>query len=485
MTLGWEESLVALLSEVEGWSDVESLERVCVIRDLRGQIRLAIRPKKPIDLAALETRLALRLGGWFAPPILATNMSSLETQRLARGLIERTENRWPDGWPKQWSDGLNVRFCTPDLWCGERRVRSKDAWLHRGEVRPPWPLLVRTPAVVSFYSFKGGVGRTTTLGILARLLAYPGRHVAILDLDLEAPGLGRFFDIETERGLLDLLAEYHATGSVDVETLRACRRTLDVGEGRITVYPVGAMSSSYIERLASLDFTPQVQGANPVEMALRAVLKALRADHDDLEYILLDARAGLHDLGGLSLHALSHVDVIIGRAGRATLDGFSLVLQALARRRMKTDLRVVVAQTFLPLPLDGEMSRSSHEGWTIEMFEKFQGSVYERLYAPDESLPAVMAPDAMHHPWPIPQYDSIARADRLAEIDETVLDARPFTALATRIAELCLRPPLSVTEGEEQFDDDEDDEDDEGDEGEDGEGGEGGESEDEDREESV
>lgn len=30
-------------------------------------------------------------------------------------------------------------------------------------------------------------------------------------------------------------------------------------------------------------------------------------------YILLDSRAGLHDLAGLSLHNLAHVDVLVGR----------------------------------------------------------------------------------------------------------------------------------------------------------------------------
>ncbi len=56
---------------------------------------------------------------------------------------------------------------------------------------------------------------------------------------------------------------------------------------------------------------------------------AIRARHLP-DYIFLDARAGLHDLGGLSLHALAHVDVLVGRAGAATLDGFRLVLGPLA-----------------------------------------------------------------------------------------------------------------------------------------------------------
>jgi len=43
---------------------------------------------------------------------------------------------------------------------------------------------------VTFYSYKGGVGRTLALLNVAALLAEHGRRVLIVDLDLEAPGFG-------------------------------------------------------------------------------------------------------------------------------------------------------------------------------------------------------------------------------------------------------------------------------------------------------
>ena len=42
---------------------------------------------------------------------------------------------------------------------------------------------------VTFYSYKGGTGRTLLLANLARLAASLGRKVVALDFDLEAPGL--------------------------------------------------------------------------------------------------------------------------------------------------------------------------------------------------------------------------------------------------------------------------------------------------------
>jgi len=47
-----------------------------------------------------------------------------------------------------------------------------------------------TGNAVALYSFKGGVGRTTTTTLLAWQLAKRGKKVLVVDLDLESPGLG-------------------------------------------------------------------------------------------------------------------------------------------------------------------------------------------------------------------------------------------------------------------------------------------------------
>ena len=57
-----------------------------------------------------------------------------------------------------------------------------------GEVPSP-----RTGQIVTFYSFKGGTGRTMALANVAWILAANGKRVLIADWDLESPGLLRFF----------------------------------------------------------------------------------------------------------------------------------------------------------------------------------------------------------------------------------------------------------------------------------------------------
>lgn len=48
------------------------------------------------------------------------------------------------------------------------------------------------PYIFTFYSYKGGVGRSLALLNTAYDLVSRGRHVLIIDMDLEAPGVSGF-----------------------------------------------------------------------------------------------------------------------------------------------------------------------------------------------------------------------------------------------------------------------------------------------------
>jgi len=68
-------------------------------------------------------------------------------------------------------------------------------------------------SIVTFYSYKGGVGRSMALANVAMILSRRGKRVLVVDWDLEAPGLEEYFfgmhPTATEgRGLLHLLDEH-------------------------------------------------------------------------------------------------------------------------------------------------------------------------------------------------------------------------------------------------------------------------------------
>ena len=63
---------------------------------------------------------------------------------------------------------------------------------------------------------QGGGGRSTALISTAWQFTASGKRVCVVDLDLEAPGLGALLNAETERGVLDFLVDFVATGGSDL-----------------------------------------------------------------------------------------------------------------------------------------------------------------------------------------------------------------------------------------------------------------------------
>src|ERR1700726_3263021 len=73
----------------------------------------------------------------------------------------------------------------------------------------------RNGKIVTFYSYKGGTGRSMALANVAWLLAANGHSVLAIDWDLEAPGLHRYLapflrdpELTQTRGVVDLLWDY-------------------------------------------------------------------------------------------------------------------------------------------------------------------------------------------------------------------------------------------------------------------------------------
>src|ERR1700678_4337840 len=71
-----------------------------------------------------------------------------------------------------------------------------------------------TGQIVTFYSFKGGTGRTMALANVAWILAANGMRVLVADWDLESPGLHRFFQpfmdvgVSERPGIIDFVRRY-------------------------------------------------------------------------------------------------------------------------------------------------------------------------------------------------------------------------------------------------------------------------------------
>jgi cellulose biosynthesis protein BcsQ len=379
-----------------------------------------------LDSAALESDLAVALGSWFAPPILGP-LVSREAARL-RGTVLGLDSPWKDA---SWTDlaTSDPRQPRTGRWHLVERHLSKLSWVDGARSQPPWPLAGDRPAIVTYYSFKGGVGRTTLLASTAWQLARDRKRVVVVDLDLEAPGLGALLGARTERGVVDFLVDHSATGARSLDGLTAPASELGDEAGLVDVIPAGRLDRGYFEKLARLDFTGsglfEADEARPVREGLRALMWSLAALAPRPDFVLLDSRAGLHDLAGLSLHDLAHVDVLVGRDSDQGYQGLELTVEALGLRRPLREIRSVVVQTMAP---DDPRSAAYAEvtaAYRRRSYDAFAADVY----AHDEGdVPALDDDQAGHYPQ-IVRFDprlvtfsslSVRRAEILGEDFERV-----------------------------------------------------------------
>lgn len=391
----------SILSEL-----VPKLESVTIIRDVNGKIRLFLdlsegQTPEAVNTTHLESLLSQNLGLYYGNDIwLPTG-----EQDAYKALIDTIKaEREPASWDDE-SETLR--------WYILERHIAKQAWTNKNVVQPPWqPELVYQkykPAIISFFSFKGGVGRTSTLVATALTLARNGHRVAIVDLDLEAPGLATIFlpDDSHNFGVIDYLLEKKVQGKnwkLRPQLINISDRTLLGDEGEsIQLLPAGTVDRDYLEKLARLDFQNLVDGE--IGRTMGDMLKELESAAKPLDFILMDARAGFHDIGGLAIANLSHAAVIFGTKSRQSWAGLTHVIRHLASPGVDDRLPLILVHSMAPgLGITGreqELAEFREQAYTI-----FQNNYYSE----NETVPNANDIDAPFNPFIVP-YQDILRGD--------------------------------------------------------------------------
>lgn len=416
----FEQSLNDVVEIVGHWASKIDVQEVTVLRDLWGKIRLVIDvgdktkiPSRQI-INQFQTNLSQRLGIYWGGAVWFIQREDKPFQ-AARRQIEAQRERWlPDGYQGK------IR------WFRLERRYSKLSWLQEGR-RPVWSLRMgeigqTNTAIVSFFSFKGGVGRSTALAAVAILLAQVGKSVFLLDLDLESPGISTFMldEYEASEGLLDYLVDLQASGQQP--DLRNYIATLsDVSLAKpIYVIRAGQMNVSYLEKLARLDFDSYLRDStefHPLEVLLRQIHQEYTPD-----FILLDVRAGFHDLGGLSINGLSHLDIVFARNDWQSRAGLEMLFDLLLKPSIERDVFLVHAQTPLPVNGLGHYDPDLHEEFRLFAFDLF-GRFYSKFRSSDFQQPDINDADAPYG-IPIPFVPELQRLRRWKDMLEIVKEER-------------------------------------------------------------
>ncbi|MFC6014987.1 FxSxx-COOH system tetratricopeptide repeat protein [Plantactinospora solaniradicis] len=276
--------------------------------------------------------------------------------------------------------------------------------------------------IITFYSYKGGTGRTMALANVAWLLANNGHRVLTVDWDLESPGLHRYFhpflvdkELRGSHGVIDLVREYAraatrpAEGSsevlnpVEVSNLAQIQRyasSLEFpfpNDGGIDLVPAGRQGPEYSTRVSTFnwdDFYDRLGGA--------VFLTALREDlRNHYDYVLIDSRTGLSDTAGICTVLLPDVLINCFTMSTQSIQGAVSVARSIRNLRHGQPIRIFPVPTRVE---DGEQTKlersRTHARQLFEPFvraldrqdsDKYWGSVeipYKVYYAYEEILAA-------------------------------------------------------------------------------------------------
>jgi hypothetical protein len=220
---------------------------------------------------------------------------------------------------------------------------------------------------LAFYSYKGGVGRSLLLANAARFLASLGKGVVALDFDFEAPGLhyklghAAHRESRMEGGAVPYLVATarEATSPPPLEEHMIQVPVPPGSGGWLRLIPAGpAPDRAYWAALKQLG--EQVRFDDPSGQGLMPLLDLHARIREELkpDYLLIDARTGVTELGGLATTILADTVVCMFVANQESLDGTLMVAEALkAAPRLKGQrpIRVlpVLARTTSELPAEG------------------------------------------------------------------------------------------------------------------------------------
>jgi MinD-like ATPase involved in chromosome partitioning or flagellar assembly len=165
--------------------------------------------------------------------------------------------------------------------------------------------------VVTFYSFKGGTGRTMAMVNVAVELAAQGNTVLMVDFDLEAPGLDTFRDVTAPpgtKGIVDFITDYAATGTVPDVRGYIYEPNLAKGTpGKLWVMAAGLQDNRYDVRFKSIDwkYLYDEQDGFLLFEDLKEQWRTIGAN-----YVLIDSRTGHTDSGGICTRQLPDAVVV-------------------------------------------------------------------------------------------------------------------------------------------------------------------------------
>lgn len=248
--------------------------------------------------------------------------------------------------------------------------------------------------VVTFYSFKGGVGRTMALVNIACIFAKKNKNVLVIDWDLDAPGLHTFFtdNIKNESiGLIEFIAKSIQYQNSNPQAEESdlfefitnsiepfiCHNVLSSTPFNLDVIKAGKFDAGYSRKLESINWLSFYK-SSPYFFKIFA--NVLEAKYD---YIFIDSRTGLSDTGGICTMLMPQILVLVFALNNQNIKGVTdIAKQAIEYRFESNDDRNL---NVLPLPsrIDDNQNAADLQSWIDNYRSKFE-TLFENIYLLDK-----------------------------------------------------------------------------------------------------
>lgn len=200
--------------------------------------------------------------------------------------------------------------------------------------------------ICTFYSFKGGVGRTLALVNVAAQLASEGRRVLLVDFDLEAPGLGSFELLRSDTdapGIVDYVLHFLNKDSAPFigDYVAQTRENKN-----IFVMKSGELKRDYAAKMADIDWIKLYEHQDGY--LLFEDMKAQWQKEIEPDYVLIDSRTGYTDTVGICTRQLPDAVAILFYPNEQNLSGLKQIVanirgEANTLRQKKIKLHFVMS----------------------------------------------------------------------------------------------------------------------------------------------
>ncbi|MEH2112410.1 MinD/ParA family ATP-binding protein [Nostoc sp.] len=183
--------------------------------------------------------------------------------------------------------------------------------------------------IIAVHSFRGGTGKSNTTANLAAAIALSGKRVAVIDTDIQSPGIHVLFGLEPDR--LKYTLNHYLWGNCEIASAAYDVTPTEIKQANGTMFLIPSSTEiSSITRILQEGYDVRL-----LKNGFSDLMRTLK-----LDYLFIDTHPGLNEETLLCI-AISNMLVVILRPDRQDFQG-TAVLVDLARRLKVPNLLMVV-----------------------------------------------------------------------------------------------------------------------------------------------